>query len=62
MIILEKTKEEEILLNNIADIIAPSKVAQVSSRINFAGRYNWVISNIYLDIAKKLRLTGIKNY
>ncbi len=62
MIILEKVKEEEILLENIADMTASAEIAWVSSLVDLTGRYNWVMSNPDLDVAKKLGLTGIKKY
>ena len=38
----------------------PVEVAQVSSPIDIAGRYNQVTSNVDLEIVKKLRSSGIK--
>ena len=62
MIILEKVRKKEILLKGIMDTIAPAKMAWVLSRINLAGRYNWAMSNVNLNIAKELGQTGIKKY
>ena len=62
MIILEKTREEKILSKNIIDINALAKVAQVSSFVDFAGRYNWAMSNNNLDAVKKIKQTDMKKY
>ena len=62
MIISEKARKEKTLSKDIANTTALVKVAQVSSLINLAGRCNWAISNIDLDVAKKLGLTRIKKY
>ena len=40
VIILENTRKEETLLEDIADTTAPAEVAQVSGLVNLAGRYN----------------------
>ena len=40
----------------------PIKVAQVSSFVNFAGKYMSTMSNSDLDATKQLELTGIKKY
>ena len=62
VIISEKARKEEILSESIANMTAPAEMAQVLSLIDFAGRYNWVMSDVDLDIAKELGLTGIKKY
>ncbi len=63
VLISNKVREEEMLSEGIADTTALAKVARISSLVDFAGRYNWVISNADLDAAKKLGLTaGIKKY
>ena len=62
MIISKKTREEEMLSESIADIIVPTEVALVLSSIDLAGRYNWAISNIDLDVIRKLGLIDIKKY
>ena len=62
MIILEKAKEEEILSKCIANMTAQAEVAQVLSLIDLLRRFNWAMSNIDLEVAKKRRLTGIKKY
>ena len=51
-----------MLSKGIANITAPAEVAQVLSFIDLAGRYNWAMSNIDLDVTKKLGLSGIKKY
>lgn len=56
------TKEEEMLSKSIADMTIYVEVAQSSSFIDFTRRYNEVISNINLDVAKKSGLTSIKKY
>ena len=62
MIISEKAKEEKMLSEGIANTSTAVKVARISSFINLAGRYNWAMSNIDLNVAKKLGLTSIKKY
>ena len=62
IIILEKTKEKKMLSKGIANTIAPVKVAQVFSPIDFAKRYNSAMSNTNQDATKKLGLTNIKKY
>ncbi len=63
VIISKKAREREmLLLKGIADTTAPAEVAQVSSSVDLAGRYNWAMSNADLDIAKELGLTGFKKY
>ncbi len=62
MIILEKIREERMLPKGIADINALVEVARVSSLVDLDKRYNWAMSNADLDVAKELRLTGVKKY
>ena len=62
MIISEKAREKEMLLENIVDTIVPEEVAQVPNPIDLAKSYNWAMSNTDLDTTKKLGLTGIKKY
>ena len=62
VIILEKAREEKMLLESIANITALAEVTRVSSPVDLAGRYNWVMSNADLDAAKELGLTDIKKY
>lgn len=62
MIISEKTKEKEELLEGIIDISKSANVALALNSVNLAKRYKWAINNIDLDTAKKLRLAGIKKY
>ncbi len=62
VIIPEKAREEEMLLEGIAYTTAPAEVSRVLSFVYLAGRQNWAISNADLDAAKELGLTGIKKY
>ena len=62
VIIKEKTREKEGLLEGIADTAAPTEVAQALSPIDLAGKYMWAMSNANIDAAKELGLTGIKKY
>ena len=62
VIILEKTREEEMLSKNIANTTTPAEVAQVSSLVDLTGRYNWAMNDANLDLVKELGLTGIKKY
>lgn len=55
-------QEKKKLLIGILDIIALIKMSQILSFIYFAKKYKWIINNFDLDVAKKLRLTSIKNY
>ena len=60
--IKENARDKEGLLEEIANITLPVKMAWALSFINLVRKYMWVISNIDLDAAKELRLTGIKKY
>ena len=60
VIIEEKAKKKERLLEGIADITTPVEVARALSPVDLAGKYIWAISNADMDTAKELRLTGIK--
>ena len=62
LLILMKTKEEEMLSDDIIDTIAPAEVTLISSLVDLAKRYNWVMSNADLNVAKKQGLTSIKKY
>ncbi len=62
IIVLEKDKKKEKLLIDIMDKTILAEVAWVSNLNNFDWRYKWAISNVDLDIAKKLRQTGIRKY
>ena len=62
VIILKKARKKEMLLEGIADMTAPAKIARVLSLVDLAGRYNWVMSDADLHIAKKLGQTSIKKY
>lgn len=50
------------MLKDIADTTVPTKIARISSFIDFAKRYKWAISNANLTKDKKLGLTYIKKY
>ena len=58
----KKVKEKEKLLENIADTNALAEVAWKLNPVNLAWKYIWTISNVDLDAAIKLGLTGIKKY
>ena len=45
-----------------ADKIAHAEVAKKSSPIDFDGKYMGTISNVNIDTARNLKLTGIKKY
>ncbi len=62
VIISEKAREDKMLSESIADTIAPAEVPRVSSPVDLVGRYNWAMSDVDLDAAKELGLTGIKKY
>ncbi len=53
MIIAEKAIKEEMLLEDIVDITMPTEMAWVSNPVDLAGRYNWVMRNVNLDVAKE---------
>ena len=52
MIIIEKVKKK-MLFKSIMDTTISIKVVRISSLIDLAGRYIWVISNIDVNIVKK---------
>ena len=62
VIIEEKAREKERLLEGIADITAPVEVVQALSPVDLARKYIWAMSNSNMDAAEKLGLTGIKKY
>ena len=62
MIISEKAREEETLSEDITNTTVPANVAVILSLVSLTGRYNKAMSDIDLDIVKKLGLTGIKKY
>lgn len=62
IIILEKVREKKKLWEDTADTTTLAEVAQVSSFVNFAWHYWWVISNANIDAAKRLGLTRIEKY
>ena len=62
VIILEKIREKEKLSEGPADTTTPAEVAQASSSVDLVWRYRWVMSKVDMEAAKKLGLTGVKNY
>lgn len=63
IIVAKKYRENERLLTikNITKIVM-SEVAKVLSANDLGSKYNWVISNIDIDIVRDLRLLGIIKY
>ena len=62
VIIEAKIREKGRLSESISDTTMLVELAQVSNLIDLPRKYLWAMSNINLDMAKKLRLTGIKKY
>ena len=62
IIIQNKVKEKERLLEDIAVTTALAKVVQALSFIDFAEKYIWKINNVDIYAAKKLELTAMKKY
>lgn len=56
-----KLKEKK-LSKGFMDIILLAEIAWVSSPVDLAERYKWVISNANLNTAKEIRQIGIKKY
>lgn len=52
IIILEKVRKEKMLLESIVNTIALVEIAQISSFVHLAWKYNWEMSNADLDAAK----------
>ena len=61
IIISEKAKRKK-LLEIPVDTTVFAKMAQTSSSINLVWKYRWAISNVDIDVAKKLRLIEVKKY
>ncbi len=61
IIILEKAKEKK-LSKDLANITVLAEVAEALSLVNLARRYMLAMNNSNLDVAKELRLTGVKKY
>lgn len=59
--IMEKARENEKLLEDIADITTQTDMARTSSPVDLAGRYKWAISNKIVDVVKELGLIRIQN-
>lgn len=62
IIILGRVRKKEKLSKNITETTTLAEMPWVSSYINFAWRYRWSMSNVNLDVVKKLKLTGIEKY
>lgn len=60
VIILEKEIEKKELLTDILDNTVPAKKIWLSSFVNFAKIYKWIMSNANFNIVKKSGLTNIK--
>lgn len=61
IIILKKAKDQK-LSKRFLDTTTLAEVAQVLSLVDFAWIYIWAISNVNMDIAKKLGLIEVKKY
>ena len=56
-----REKEGQLVVRN-ADKIAQAEVARTSSPMDLDGKYIWAMSNVDIDAARDLGLTGIKKY
>ena len=56
-----REKEGQLVVRN-ADKIAQAEVARTSSPMDLDGKYIWAMSNIDIDAARDLGLTGIKKH
>ena len=56
-----REKEGQLVVRN-ADKIAQAEVARTSSPMDLDGKYMWVMSNVDIDAARDLELTGIKKH
>ena len=54
-------KEGQLVVRN-ADKIALAEVGRTSSPMDLDGKYMWAISNVDIDAARDLGLTGIKKH
>ena len=54
-------KEGQLVVRNV-DKIALAEVGRTSSPIDLDGKYMWAISNVDIDAARDLGLTGIKKH
>lgn len=61
-IILKKIRKKRQLLKCIMNITILAKIAQGYSVTDLALKYNYTMSNVNLDSAKKLRLRGVNKY
>ena len=62
VIISEKAREKEMLSKSIVNTITSAEIAWMLSFVDLIKRYNEIMSNADLDVAKKFRLTDIKKY
>ena len=61
--VAEKGREnKKLLAMENTNKTAIAKVAKVLSAINFGNKHSWAINNADIDVAKNLRLIGIKKY
>ena len=61
IIILEKANGKK-LSESLVDTTVFAKVTRTSSSIDLVWKYRWAMSNVDIDVAKKLRLIGVKKY
>ena len=53
-----REKKEQLVVRN-ADKIAQSKITRTSSLMDLNGKYMWAMSNVNINAARDLGLTGI---
>ncbi len=61
VIISEKAREKK-LSEGLTATTALAEVARALNPINLAWKYRWAMSNVDMDLAKELGLTGVKKY
>ncbi len=61
-IIAVAERNRELLAMENVDKTVIAEVAKVSSAIDLGNKHSWAISNADMDVARDLRLTGIKKY
>ncbi len=61
-VIISEKAREKMLSEGPADTIAPVEVVRALSHIDLTWKSRWAMSNIDMDAAKELRLTGVKKY
>ena len=62
IIILEKTREKEELLEGSADTTTLAEITRLLSPIHLAWRYGWPMRKADIEAAMKLGLTEVTNY